>query len=266
MHTREEKIEAFGRLLDVIDELRVKCPWDRKQTNASLRENTIEEAFELSDALLRDDARGICEELGDVLMHVVFYARMGTEQERFDVADVCHKECDKLIARHPHVYGDTVAETSADVLRNWEQLKLRERGHEGTLSGVPAALPALIKAYRVQDKARNAGFDWEDRRDVWQKVKEEIAEFEAEIEHKDKERATDELGDVLFSLINAARLYHLHPDTALERTNRKFIRRFNYVERQARASGRALQDMTLADMDALWDEAKREERAGRLTD
>ncbi len=258
MHTREEKLEAFGRLLDVLDTLRERCPWDRKQTNESLRPNTIEETYELCDALMKDDPRGICEELGDVVMHTIFYARIGEEQQRFDMADVCNRECDKLIFRHPHVYGDAVANDAAEVLKSWEQLKLKEKLGKGTLSGVPDALPSLVKAYRIQDKARNVGFDWEDRRDVWKKVKEEIAEFEAEVEQMDEERATNEFGDVLFSLINAARLYHINPDNALERTNQKFIRRFNYVERRAQEQGRHLRDMTLAEMDALWDEAKRQ--------
>lgn len=256
MHTREEKLEAFGRLLDVLDTLREKCPWDRKQTNESLRPNTIEETYELCDALMKDDPRGIAEEIGDVLMHMIFYARIGEEQGRFDMADVCNKESDKLIFRHPHVYGDAVAETAGEVLKSWEQIKLKEKQGKGTLSGVPDALPSLVKAYRIQDKARNVGFDWEERRDVWKKVKEEIAEFEAEVENMDEERATNEFGDVLFSLINAARLYHINPDNALERTNVKFIRRFNYVEQRAREQGKTLRDMTLAEMDAFWEEAK----------
>lgn len=259
MHTREEKMEAFGRLLDVLDTLRVKCPWDRKQTNESLRSNTLEEVYELCDALMKDDSRNICEEIGDVLMHMVFYARIGEEQQRFDMADVCNQECDKLIFRHPHVYGDAVAETAGDVLKSWEQLKLKEKTDKKktVLGGVPDALPSLIKAYRIQDKARNVGFDWENPEDVWKKVKEEVAEFEAEVANMDKERATNEFGDVLFSLINAARLYHINPDNALERTNQKFISRFNYVEQQTLAQGRNLRDMTLAEMDELWNEAKR---------
>lgn len=260
MHTREEKLEAFGRLLDVLDTLRERCPWDRKQTNESLRPNTIEETYELCDALMKDDPRGICEEVGDVLMHMIFYARIGEEQERFDMADVCNKEADKLIFRHPHVYGDAVANDAGEVLKTWEQLKLKEKHGKGTLSGVPDSLPSLIKAYRVQDKARNVGFDWEERRDVWKKVKEEIHEFEAEVENMDEERATNEFGDVLFSLINAARLYHINPDNALERTNQKFISRFNYVEQRAAEQGRQLRDMTLADMDKLWEEAKQKNK------
>ena len=261
VHTREEKLEAFGRLLDVLDTLREKCPWDRKQTNESLRPNTIEETYELCDALIKDDAANICEEVGDVLMHMIFYSRIGEEQGRFDMADVCNKESDKLIFRHPHVYGDTVAETAGEVLKNWEQIKLKEKaGKKKTvLGGVPDSLPSLIKAYRIQDKARNVGFDWQKREDVWQKVKEEISEFEAEVANMDQERATNEFGDLLFSLINASRLYHINPDNALERTNHKFIRRFNYVEQQTLAQGRNLQDMTLEEMDALWNEAKNNE-------
>lgn len=263
MHTREEKLEAFGRLLDVLDELRVKCPWDRKQTNESLRPNTIEETYELCDALIKDDAPDICKELGDVLLHVCFYAKIGSEKEQFDIADVCHKLCDKLIFRHPHVFPPQDAEQPSDVTtpqavsEQWEQLKQREKdGNKTVLSGVPDALPSLIKAYRIQDKARNVGFDWEEREQVWDKVKEEIAEFEAEAARGDREKSEAEFGDVLFSLINAARLYKINPDNALEKTNRKFIRRFNYLESKTIKQGRDLSTMTLAEMDAIWDEAK----------
>ena len=263
MHSRQEQMEAFGRFLDVLDELRLKCPWDRKQTNESLRPNTIEEVYELCDALIRDDKREICKELGDVLLHVAFYAKIGSETGDFDIKDVCDRLCDKLIYRHPHVFGDTVAETAGQVSENWEQLKLKEKGGNKTvLSGVPAALPSLIKAYRVQDKARNVGFDWEERAQVWDKVKEEIAEFQAEVENMDKDKAEAEFGDVLFSLVNAARLYHINPDNALERTNQKFIRRFNYVEQHSIREGKNLKDMTLDEMNALWNEAKRQEREG----
>lgn len=259
MHTREEKLEAFGRLLDVLDTLREKCPWDRKQTNESLRPNTIEETYELCDALINNDTMNICKELGDVLLHVCFYAKIGSEQEQFDIADVCNKLCDKLIYRHPHVYGDSVAKSSGDVVKSWEQLKLKEKdGNKTLLSGVPASLPSLIKAYRIQDKARNVGFDWEKKEDVWNKVKEEIEEYQAEIDKMDQEKATNEFGDLLFSLINAARLYHINPDNALERTNQKFIRRFNYVEQQTLKQERSLKDMTLEDMDSLWNEAKKQ--------
>lgn len=257
MHTREEKLEAFGRLLDVLDRLRKECPWDRKQTNESLRPNTVEETFELCDALMRNDEKNICKELGDVLMHVCFYALIGQEKRQFDVADVCNMQADKLIFRHPHIYGDVKADTAEQVLQNWEQIKLREKdGNKTVLSGVPQALPSLIKAYRIQDKARNVGFDWEDRGDVWAKVREELAELEAELRKEDKQKSTEELGDFLFSVINAARLYHLNPDNALEHTNQKFIRRFNYIEEHSIKQGKPLTEMTLQEMDQLWNEAK----------
>ena len=215
MHTREEQLVAFERLLDVLDELRVKCPWDRKQTNESLRPNTIEEVYELCDALMKDDKPEICKELGDVLLHVVFYAKIGAEANDFDIKDVCDKLCEKLIFRHPHVFGDEHAETSDEVLKTWEQIKMKEKdGNKTVLSGVPDALPSLIKAYRIQDKARNVGFDWEQREDVWKKVQEEIAEFQVEIDHMDKEKAEGEFGDLFFSLINTARLYKINPDNA----------------------------------------------------
>ena len=250
-------MQAFGRLLDVLDELREKCPWDHKQTNESLRPNTIEETYELCDALVKDDANEICKELGDVLLHVCFYAKIGSEKEQFDIADVCNRLCDKLIFRHPHVYGDAVANNAGDVVKTWEQIKLKEKGGNKTvLSGVPDALPALIKAYRVQDKARNVGFDWDKKEDVWEKVREELAELEVELNRGDEEKSTAEFGDFLFSLINAGRLYHLNPENALEYTNQKFIRRFNYVEEQTLKQGRQLADMTLAEMDRLWQEAK----------
>mgnify|MGYP000948845004 FL=1 len=275
MHTREEKLEAFGKLLDVLDRLREECPWDRKQTNESLRPNTIEETFELCDALMKDDSKNICKELGDVIMHVMFYAKIGEEQGKFDIADVCDKESDKLIFRHPHVYGEAEslkysplihAEEGKElnteqVLENWEQIKLREKeGNESVLSGVPDALPSLIKAYRIQDKARNVGFDWEDKQDVWAKVREELEELEEELKREDKEKSTQELGDFLFSVINAARLYHLNPDNALEHTNKKFIRRFNYVEEHSIKIGKPLNDMSLEEMDKLWNEAKNLEK------
>ena len=258
MHTREEKLEAFGRFLDILDELRVKCPWDRKQTNESLRPNTIEEVYELCDALMKDDSKNICKELGDVLLHVAFYAKIGSEKGEFDIKDVCDRLCEKLIFRHPHVFGEAQADTAEKVIQNWEQLKLKEKGGNKTvLSGVPDALPSLIKAYRIQDKARNVGFDWEEREQVWDKVKEEIGEFQAEVERMDKEKAEAEFGDVLFSLINAARLYHINPDNALERTNQKFIRRFGYLEEHTIKEGKDLKDLSLQEMDDLWNEAKR---------
>lgn len=258
MHTREEKMQAFGRLLDVMDELREKCPWDHKQTNESLRPNTIEETYELCEALLKDDVPNIQKELGDVLLHIVFYAKIGSEKGLFDIADVCNKLCDKLIFRHPHVYGDAVAKTAGDVVKSWEQIKQHEKGGNKTvLSGVPTSLPSLIKAYRIQDKARAVGFDWEKKEDVWDKVREELGEFQAELNREDNaERQTAEFGDFLFSLINAARLYHINPDNALEQTNMKFIRRFSYVEQKAKEQGKELKDMTLPEMDALWNEAK----------
>lgn len=264
MHTREEQMEAFGRLLDVLDQLREKCPWDRKQTNESLRPNTIEETYELCDALMRNDRKNICKELGDVLMHVMFYAKIGSETGDFDMADVCNQQADKLIFRHPHVYPPkegaefSDAKTSEQVLQNWEQIKLKEKdGNKTVLSGVPASLPSLIKAYRIQDKARNVGFDWEKKEDVWPKVREELDELEAELAKGDKELSTNELGDFLFAVINAARLYKLNPENALERTNQKFIRRFNYIEEHSIRSGRPLTEMSLEEMDALWNEAKK---------
>ena len=261
MHTREEQLQAFGRLLDILEELREKCPWDSKQTNESLRTNTIEEVYELCDALAAGDDGNICTELGDVLMHVCFYALFGSEKGRFDIADVCNRLSEKLIFRHPHIYGEAKAETAGQVEDTWEQIKRKEKdGNKTVLGGVPSALPALIKAYRIQDKARHVGFDWEQREQVWGKVKEEISEFEAEVDRMDADKAEAELGDVLFSLINAARLYHINPDNALERTNRKFIRRFNYLESKTLAQGRDLKDMTLAEMDAIWEEAKRREK------
>lgn len=257
MHTRQEKMEAFGRLLDVMDDLREKCPWDRKQTNESLRPNTIEETYELCDALIKEDNINICKELGDVLLHIVFYSKIGEEKGAFDVADVCHKLCDKLIFRHPHVYGDVVANTPDQVRQTWEQIKTKEKdGNKTVLSGVPDALPSLVKAYRIQDKARNVGFDWEKKEDVWGKVHEELSELEKELGKDDKDKSTSELGDFLFAIINAARLYKLNPENALERTNQKFIRRFNFIEEHSIRVGRPLTEMTLQEMDELWNQAK----------
>ena len=283
MHTKEEKMQAFGRFLDVLDALRANCPWDRKQTNESLRPNTIEETYELCDALIKNDVHDICKELGDVLLHICFYAKIAEEKEQFDMADVCNALTRKMITRHPHVYHPSqidaenpkplpyVPEDASDtsstsvtsvtqVLQNWEQIKLKEKdGNERVLSGVPAALPSVIKAYRIQDKARNVGFDWEKREEVWQKVREELDELEAELDKDDKERSTAELGDFLFAVINAARLYKLNPDNALEMTNRKFIERFNYIEAHSIKIGKPLTEMTLDEMEALWQEAKRSE-------
>lgn len=255
--TRSEKLEAFGRLLDILDELRVKCPWDRKQTNESLRTNTIEETYELCEALMRDDEVNIKKELGDLLLHIVFYAKIGEEKGEFDIKDVCDSLCDKLIFRHPHVFGTTEADTAGKVEQNWEQLKLKEKGGNKTvLGGVPASLPSIVKAHRIQDKARNIGFDWEEREQVWDKVNEEFNELKAEINNMDADKMEAEFGDLFFSLINAARLYKINPDNALERTNLKFIRRFNYLEEKTKEQGRSLKEMTLAEMDEIWNEAK----------
>nr|WP_297054455.1 nucleoside triphosphate pyrophosphohydrolase [Prevotella sp.] len=293
MHSKEEKIAAFERLLDVQDRLRIQCPWDRKQTFESLRPNTIEETFELCDALMKRDYKNIKKELGDVLEHVMFYSIIGREDEEFDICDVCNQEADKLMFRHPFinwreegnwtvanpdmcineagqvVYKETQQEepddasrpsTASAVEKTWEQIKQQEKdGNERVLSGVPDALPSLIKAYRIQDKARNVGFDWKEKEDVWDKVYEELEELKAELAKGDKENSTRELGDFLFSVINAARLYKLNPDNALEMTNQKFIRRFNYVEDHSMKQGKSLKDMTLEEMDKLWDEAKRQE-------
>ena len=260
-HSKEEKLAAFGRLLDVMDRLREECPWDRKQTNDSLRPNTIEEVYELSDAILKDDTYELRKELGDVLLHIVFYSRIGEEKGQFDIADVCNKLCDKMIFRHPHVYGDVVAKNAEEVLDNWEQIKQKEKdGNKSVLGGVPQSLPALIKAYRIQDKARHVGFDWEDKNDVWAKVREELDELETELKCEDQVRSEHELGDFLFAVINAARLYHLNPDNALEATNQKFIRRFNYIEQHSIKIGKPLTEMTLDEMETLWEEAKSKEK------
>ena len=290
MHTKEEKLKAFARLLDVQERLRKECPWDRKQTNESLRPNTIEETFELADALLKNDSKNICKELGDVMEHVVFYSMLGQEKEEFDVADVCNAQSDKLMFRHDFidwtgwevtrqdmavnangqvVYKDELKQQTSDdqqatpntatqVESTWEQRKQRERdGNKSVLSGVPESLPSLIKAYRIQDKARNVGFDWEEKEQVWDKVYEELGELKAELQKEDKERSTEEFGDFMFSLINAARLYHINPDNALEHTNQKFIKRFDYIEKKAREKGVSIKDLTLAEMDQYWEEAKK---------
>ena len=283
-------MQAFGRFLDVLDALRANCPWDKKQTNESLRPNTIEETYELCDALIKNDVHDICKELGDVLLHICFYAKIAEEKAQFDMADVCNALTRKMITRHPHVYhpsqidaedpkplpfvpeeasgscqsGQTSVTTVGQVLENWEQIKLKEKdGNESVLSGVPEALPSLIKAYRIQDKARNVGFDWEQKEDVWNKVREELDELEVELRKEDKENSTKELGDFLFSVINAARLYKLNPDNALEMTNRKFIDRFNYIEAHSIKIGKPLKDMSLEEMDKLWNEAKKEEVRGK---
>lgn len=301
MHTKEEKLAAFSRLMDVQDRLRLQCPWDKKQTFESLRPNTIEETFELCDALMKSDYKNIKKELGDVLEHVMFYSIIGREDGEFDICDVCNQEADKLMFRHPFItwneegdwtvsnpdmyineagqvvykekpatasseqatlaLGKSAPKTAASVEKTWEQIKQQEKdGNERVLSGVPDALPSLIKAYRIQDKARNVGFDWKKKEDVWDKVQEELEELKVELAKEDKENSTKELGDFLFSVINAARLYKLNPDNALEKTNQKFIRRFNYVEDHSLKQGKNLKDMTLEEMDKLWDEAKAEER------
>ena len=305
VHNKEEKLAAFGRLLDVQDRLRIQCPWDKKQTFESLRPNTIEETFELCDALMKRDYKNIKKELGDVLEHVMFYSIIGREDEEFDICDVCNQEADKLMFRHPFInwreegnwtvanpdmyineagqvmykekesedkeseeaeaaslaLGADKPKNAASVEKIWEQIKQQEKdGNERVLSGVPDALPSLIKAYRIQDKARNVGFDWKEKEDVWDKVYEELEELKVELAKGDKENSTRELGDFLFSVINAARLYKLNPDNALETTNQKFIRRFNYVEDHSLKHGKSLKDMTLEEMDKLWDEAKRQEK------
>lgn len=305
MHSKEEKLAAFGRLLDVQDRLRIQCPWDKKQTFESLRPNTIEETFELCDALMKRDYKNIKKELGDVLEHVMFYSIIGREDEEFDICDVCNQEADKLMFRHPFInwreegnwtvanpdmyineagqvmykekesedkesegaeaaslaLGADKPKNAASVEKTWEQIKQQEKdGNERVLSGVPDALPSLIKAYRIQDKARNVGFDWKEKEDVWDKVYEELEELKVELAKGDKENSTRELGDFLFSVINAARLYKLNPDNALETTNQKFIRRFNYVEDHSLKHGKSLKDMTLEEMDKLWNEAKRQEK------
>lgn len=257
MNTKEEKLKAFGRLLDIMDELRVKCPWDREQTNESLRANTIEETYELCDAIIKNEPEEIKKELGDLLLHIVFYAKIGEEKSDFDIADVCNGICDKLIFRHPHVFGDKQLDSAGMVEKSWEEIKLKEKGGNKTvLEGVPSSLPSLVKAYRIQDKARNSGFDWDERHDVWEKVKEEIHELESEIEAMDVTQIEKEFGDVFFSLINAARLYKINPDNALERTNQKFISRFNYMEQKVKAQNRSLKEMTLQELEAIWQEAK----------
>lgn len=306
MHTKEEKLAAFSRLLDVQDRLRLQCPWDKKQTYESLRPNTIEETFELCDALMKRDYKDIKKELGDVLEHVMFYSIIGREDGEFDICDVCNQEADKLMFRHPFInwkeegnwtvsnpdmfindegqvvykesdtgngetgtasseetlaLGATKPKTATSVEKTWEQIKQQEKdGNERVLSGVPNSLPSLIKAYRIQDKARNVGFDWKEKEDVWDKVQEELEELKVELAKGDKENSTRELGDFIFSVINAARLYKLNPDNALEKTNQKFIRRFNYVEDHSLKQGKNLKDMSLEEMDKLWDEAKLQEK------
>lgn len=259
MHSKEEKLEALGKLLDIMDELRAKCPWDKEQTFESIRNNTIEETYELADAILKQDLVNIKKELGDLLLHIVFYSKMGSETGAFDIGDVAGAICEKLIFRHPHVFGDTDVKNNPEtVKKNWEELKIKE-GNHSVLGGVPASLPALIKANRIQEKARAVGFDWEERYQVWDKVEEELKELKTEIDRMDKDRISAEFGDLFFSLVNAARLYDVDPETALEQTNRKFINRFNYLESKTLKQGRKLKHMTLDEMNAIWEEAKGEE-------
>ncbi|MES2731888.1 MAG: nucleoside triphosphate pyrophosphohydrolase [Bacteroidota bacterium] len=255
---RARKLQAFDRLLTIMDELREQCPWDKKQTMDTLRHLTIEETYELSDAILEKDLPEIGKELGDLMLHLVFYARIASESSAFDIGDVLTGVCDKLINRHPHIYGDVKAETEEEVKQNWEQIKLKE-GNKSVLSGVPASLPALVKAMRIQEKARGAGFDWDEKEQVWEKVQEELQEFEQEFNTTapvEMERAEAEFGDLLFSLVNFARFIDINPETALERTNKKFIKRFQYLEEQAKKDGKQLNDMTLAEMDVYWEQAK----------
>lgn len=260
MHTREEKIEALGRVIDTLDILRVKCPWDAKQTNESLRPNTIEETYELAQALLDDNSDDIRKELGDVLLHILFYSKIASEKGDFDIADVADALNNKLIFRHPHVFGNVKADSARQVELNWEQIKLKEKdGNHSVLGGVPKSLPALVKAFRIQEKAANVGFDWEERDQVWGKLDEELGEVHSAIGNGEITDIEAEFGDLLFAAVNAARLYGVNPENALERTNRKFIARFNHIEQGAKAAGKSLKDMTLGEMDALWNEAKNAE-------
>jgi len=253
MNTTQQKLDAFARLLTIMDELREQCPWDRKQTLESLRNLTIEETYELADAILDNDLPGVKEEIGDILLHMVFYAKIGSEQGAFDIADALHAICDKLVSRHPHIYGDVQVADEAEVKRNWEQLKLKE-GKKSLLAGVPISLPAMVKAYRMQEKTKQVGFEWENTEQVWAKVEEEIGELQDNIRNAAPQAdIEEEFGDVLFSLVNYGRFIGVDPETALERVNRKFKSRFEYIERQA---PKPLQDMTLAEMDVLWEEAK----------
>ena len=256
MNSRQQKLDAFGRLLDIMDDLREKCPWDKKQTLQTLRHLTIEETYELGDAILDNDLQEIKKELGDVLLHIVFYSKIGSETNDFDIADVCNEICEKLIHRHPHIYGDVVVANEEEVKQNWEKLKLKE-GKKSVLEGVPKSLPALVKASRIQDKVKGVGFDWEEPHQVWDKVEEEIQEFKDEIKNGDQDKIEAEFGDVLFSMINYARFVNVNPEDALERTNKKFIKRFQYLESKAGELGKQLSDMTLAEMDVFWNEAKK---------
>ncbi|MCB4809290.1 nucleoside triphosphate pyrophosphohydrolase [Tamlana sp. 62-3] len=255
MNSRETQLKAFDRLLTIMDELREQCPWDKKQTMETLRHLTIEETYELGDAILDNDLNEVKKELGDVLLHIVFYSKIGSETKDFDIADVCNSICDKLIHRHPHIYGDVKVENEEDVKRNWENLKLKE-GKKSVLEGVPKSLPALVKANRIQDKVAGVGFDWEKPEQVWEKVEEELAEFKVEVNSGNKDAMESEFGDVLFSMVNYARFLKINPENALERTNKKFSGRFKYLEEKAKALNKSLKDMTLAEMDVFWQEAK----------
>ena len=255
MYNKSNQLKTFERLLIIMDELREQCPWDKKQTMESLRHLTIEEVYELGDAILDKDLDEVKKELGDVLLHIVFYSKIGSETQNFDIADVCHSICDKLVERHPHIYGDVKVENEEDVKRNWEELKLKE-GKKSVLEGVPKSLPAMVKANRIQDKVAGVGFDWEKPEQVFEKVQEELAELKSEIAKCDKDAIEGEFGDVLFSMINYARFLKVNPENALERTNKKFMKRFQYLESKSRAINKPLKDMTLAEMDVFWEEAK----------
>ncbi len=255
MHSREVQLQAFDRLLTIMDELRTQCPWDKKQTMETLRHLTIEETYELGDAILEHDLEEVKKELGDLLLHIVFYAKIGSETKDFDIADVANEICDKLINRHPHIYGDIDVANAEEVERNWENIKLKE-GKKSVLEGVPKGLPSLVKANRIQDKVAGVGFDWEKPEQVWEKVQEELAEFQEEIKSQNKQRMEAEFGDVLFSMVNYARFMEINPENALERTNKKFIKRFQYLESKAKENGKSLKEMTLAEMDVYWNEAK----------
>jgi XTP/dITP diphosphohydrolase len=258
MHSKKEKLEAFSRLLDIMDELRLSCPWDKKQTFQTLRKLTIEETYELVEAILNNDKDEIKKELGDLLLHIVFYAKLGSETQDFDIADVCESISEKLIYRHPHIYGDTKVKDENEVLENWEKLKLKEKKDKGVLDGVPKALPAIVKANRIQEKVRGVGFDWDKKEEVWIKVEEELTEFKIELtEDNNIAKQENELGDLLFSIINAARLYGLDPETALEKTNQKFTKRFNYLEQHTIKKGKSLHDMSLEEMNIIWEDSKK---------
>ncbi len=256
MNSRAQQLEAFNRLLDIMDDLREKCPWDKKQTLESLRHLTIEETYELADAILDNDLDEIKKELGDVLLHIIFYAKIGSEKKAFDIADVANSISDKLVERHPHIYGDVVVENEKDVQQNWEKLKLKE-GKKSVLEGVPKSLPAIVKANRIQDKVSGVGFDWEEPHQVWEKVQEELAELNTEIKNGDQEKIASEFGDVLFSMVNYARFINVNPENALEKTNKKFMKRFQYLEQAAKEQGKALSDMSLVEMDVFWNESKK---------